>query len=88
MSLGRRNQRFCTSGEQFIYTLYPGILSEEYTSFRIRGSSPACILSFFITAVIRGEFKEAWNWSDDPEENKKESDDSPPMDTNTKSKED
>lgn len=29
--------------------------------------SPACILSFFITALSRGELKEAWRWSDDPE---------------------
>jgi len=30
--------------------------------------SPACIVSFFITAAIRGELKSAWEWSDDPEE--------------------
>jgi len=29
--------------------------------------SPACILSFFITAVLRGELKSAWSWSDEPE---------------------
>jgi len=29
--------------------------------------SPACILSFLITALVRGEFKIAWSWSDDPE---------------------
>ncbi|KAH7923719.1 hypothetical protein BV22DRAFT_1036005 [Leucogyrophana mollusca] len=29
--------------------------------------SPACILSFLLTAVARGEFSEAWTWSDDPE---------------------
>jgi minor histocompatibility antigen H13 len=28
--------------------------------------SPACILSFFITALIRSELKDAWSWSDDP----------------------
>ncbi|OBZ68284.1 Minor histocompatibility antigen H13 [Grifola frondosa] len=30
--------------------------------------SPACILSFIATALIRGELKEAWSWSDEPEE--------------------
>ncbi|KAI0793199.1 signal peptide peptidase-domain-containing protein [Abortiporus biennis] len=30
--------------------------------------SPACILSFFITSIIRGEFEEAWAWSDEPTE--------------------
>ncbi|KAI0081912.1 hypothetical protein K474DRAFT_1768145 [Panus rudis PR-1116 ss-1] len=29
--------------------------------------SPACILSFFLTALARGELHEAWSWSDDPE---------------------
>ncbi|KZT10619.1 uncharacterized protein LAESUDRAFT_671953 [Laetiporus sulphureus 93-53] len=29
--------------------------------------SPACILSFFLTAFIRDEFKDAWAWSDEPE---------------------
>ncbi|KAL4078534.1 signal peptide peptidase-domain-containing protein [Scleroderma yunnanense] len=29
--------------------------------------SPACILSFLVTAFIRGEFRDAWGWSDDPE---------------------
>jgi len=29
--------------------------------------SPACILSFFITSLARGEFKEAWEWTDEPE---------------------
>ncbi|EKM80937.1 hypothetical protein AGABI1DRAFT_56125 [Agaricus bisporus var. burnettii JB137-S8] len=28
--------------------------------------SPACILSFVITATFRGELGEAWNWSDGP----------------------
>ncbi|KII92377.1 hypothetical protein PLICRDRAFT_154841 [Plicaturopsis crispa FD-325 SS-3] len=32
--------------------------------------SPACILSFFITASVRGELKDAWNWSDGPSEPK------------------
>ncbi len=26
------------------------------------------MLSFFITALLRGELKEAWTWSDDPAE--------------------
>ncbi|OAX42510.1 hypothetical protein K503DRAFT_853899 [Rhizopogon vinicolor AM-OR11-026] len=30
--------------------------------------SPACILSFFATAFSKGEFKDAWNWVDDPEQ--------------------
>ncbi|KAF5386018.1 hypothetical protein D9615_002521 [Tricholomella constricta] len=29
--------------------------------------SPACILSFVLTAAIRGELRDAWNWNDDPE---------------------
>jgi len=28
--------------------------------------SPACILSFFVTALARGELKDAWSWSDEP----------------------
>jgi len=28
--------------------------------------SPACILSFFATALALGELKDAWSWSDDP----------------------
>ena len=31
-------------------------------------SSPACILSFFITSLSRGEFSEAWSWSDELED--------------------
>ena len=27
--------------------------------------SPACILSFLLVAVVRGELREAWNWSAD-----------------------
>lgn len=34
--------------------------------------SPACIFSFLITAVRRGELKGALEWSDDPELDKKE----------------
>lgn len=33
--------------------------------------SPACILSLFITATVRGELRDVWNWSDDPEQTKK-----------------
>ncbi|KAF9452367.1 hypothetical protein P691DRAFT_722117 [Macrolepiota fuliginosa MF-IS2] len=33
--------------------------------------SPACILSFVITAGVRGELREAWNWSDEPEDDPK-----------------
>lgn len=29
--------------------------------------SPACVFSFLVTAFIRGEFRDAWGWSDDPE---------------------
>ncbi|KAK7472532.1 hypothetical protein VKT23_000647 [Stygiomarasmius scandens] len=29
--------------------------------------SPACIVSFVLTAVVRGELKEAWHWTDGPE---------------------
>ena len=30
--------------------------------------SPACILSFFLTALVRGEFNDAWTWSDEVED--------------------
>ncbi|KAF7428124.1 hypothetical protein PC9H_007343 [Pleurotus ostreatus] len=30
--------------------------------------SPSCILSFFITAVAKGELTEAWKWSEEPKE--------------------
>ena len=30
-------------------------------------SSPACILSLIVTAVVRGELGDVWGWSDDPE---------------------
>ena len=30
--------------------------------------SPACIISFFVVALARGEFNDAWNWSDEVEE--------------------
>ncbi|CAL1707111.1 unnamed protein product [Somion occarium] len=29
--------------------------------------SPACILSFLLTAVARGELQDAWTWSDEPQ---------------------
>ena len=32
--------------------------------------SPACIASFLVTSLVRGEFKDAWSWSDDPEAEK------------------
>ena len=32
--------------------------------------SPACILSFVITAVTRGELRDAWSWSDETPEDK------------------
>ena len=36
----------------------------ELTEFH----SPACILSFLLTALARGELNSAWAWSDEPEE--------------------
>lgn len=33
----------------------------------MEAGSPACILSFVITAGLRGELREAWSWSDEPE---------------------
>ncbi|KAF5393357.1 hypothetical protein D9757_000549 [Collybiopsis confluens] len=33
--------------------------------------SPSCILSFILTAFLRGEFSEAWNWIDEPNAVKK-----------------
>ncbi|KAI0355633.1 hypothetical protein OH77DRAFT_1402433 [Trametes cingulata] len=35
--------------------------------------SPACILSFVLTALARGEFAEAWAWTDEAGEDKAES---------------
>ncbi|KDQ57607.1 hypothetical protein JAAARDRAFT_58196 [Jaapia argillacea MUCL 33604] len=32
--------------------------------------SPACILSFFITAVFQGELQDAWSWSDERRDGK------------------
>ncbi|KXN90625.1 Minor histocompatibility antigen H13 [Leucoagaricus sp. SymC.cos] len=34
--------------------------------------SPSCTLSFAVTASLRGELKEVWNWNDGPEEEAKE----------------
>ncbi|TEB06230.1 hypothetical protein FA13DRAFT_1750168 [Coprinellus micaceus] len=34
--------------------------------------SPACIVSFGLTALRRGEFEDAWAWSDAPEEDESE----------------
>jgi hypothetical protein len=33
--------------------------------------SPACILSLFITATLQGELRAIWDWSDNPEQDKK-----------------
>ncbi|GJJ06307.1 hypothetical protein Clacol_000498 [Clathrus columnatus] len=35
--------------------------------FGLTTTIPACILSFLITAVTRGELHAVWNWSDDPQ---------------------
>ncbi|KAH9931133.1 signal peptide peptidase-domain-containing protein [Epithele typhae] len=32
--------------------------------------SPACILSFLITSLVRGEFQDAWSWSDEDKSDK------------------
>ncbi|EGO00270.1 hypothetical protein SERLA73DRAFT_180769 [Serpula lacrymans var. lacrymans S7.3] len=32
--------------------------------------SPACILSFFLTAFVRGEFRDAWSWTDEPQQSR------------------
>jgi hypothetical protein len=32
--------------------------------------SPACILSFVLTATVRRELAAAWSWSDDPAKDK------------------
>jgi hypothetical protein len=37
----------------------------------LRGGSPSCMLSFFLTASVRGEFKEAWRWADGEDVNLK-----------------
>jgi minor histocompatibility antigen H13 len=34
----------------------------------IGDTSPACILSFVVTALARGELREAWAWNDTPDE--------------------
>jgi len=46
--------------------------------------SPACILSFVITAGLRGELREAWSWNDDPE-NKPKDGSQPRTEQDTKS---
>jgi hypothetical protein len=35
-----------------------------HPSYRKLSKSPACILSLLTTALIRGELKEAWSWTD------------------------
>ena len=37
------------------------------TPVLIARSSPACMMSFFVTAFAKGDFAQAWAWSDDPE---------------------
>ncbi|KAF5317319.1 hypothetical protein D9611_003786 [Ephemerocybe angulata] len=39
-----------------------------YSPFKLVSLTPACILSFAVTAVARGEFADAWAWNDLPEE--------------------
>lgn len=33
-----------------------------------RAISPACILSFVLTAAVRGELVDAWNWAEESEQ--------------------
>lgn len=47
------------------YALYVSICIAAFILMCI--NSPACILSFFITSLARGEFKEAWEWTDEAE---------------------
>lgn len=37
--------------------------------------SPACILSFVVTGLRRGELKQVWRWKDEPEEKRSEDQD-------------
>src|ERR1700683_5369194 len=60
MSSRRPNPPSCISGEQIH-------LASRITHSNPASISPACILSFLITTLVRGEFKSAWSWSDDPE---------------------
>lgn len=39
-----------------------------FSIYRFASPSPSCILSFFITAVAKGELTEAWKWSEEPKE--------------------
>lgn len=41
-------------------------IQTTYTN-NISSYSPGCILSFLLTAVARGELKDAWAWSDEPQ---------------------
>jgi len=41
------------------------LINPSYLLFTEMGS-PACILSLFVTAVVRGEVEDVWRWSDDP----------------------
>ncbi|KAF8973303.1 signal peptide peptidase-domain-containing protein [Flammula alnicola] len=42
-------------------------LALRYDHARGKGKPPACILSFVVTAVVRGEMEEGWKWEDGPE---------------------
>ena len=48
--------------------------SSPISSNMMTSCSPACILSFVITALVRGELLEAWKWSDGPERKDSETD--------------
>lgn len=54
-------------------TLFFALLSYHHPSLRAIADtslffSPACIISFGLTALRRGELTDAWAWSDAPEE--------------------
>ncbi|KAG5645210.1 hypothetical protein DXG03_006728 [Asterophora parasitica] len=61
----------------FFHKAQPALLYLRYDLPRFRSNSeahvwcppcsPACILSFVLTATVRGELMEVWKWSDEPE---------------------
>ncbi len=57
------NQHYCISGGSPNYSWLQRVLTSDL-------HSPACILSFILVASVRGELKQAWSWTEMPEEKK------------------
>ena len=50
------------------------LLASAITLVLTARPSPACMISFFVTAFAKGDFAQAWAWSDEPEKAKDEDD--------------